>query len=194
MPRRKTPQPPKQAIVLKVALRDIEPEIWRRVQVPEHCTLDRLHRVFQMVFGWLDYHLFEFEIAGRRFEAPDEDAEFEDASKADLRSLKLKEGDRFQYVYDFGDNWIHDCTVERMVSIDDEWQLFPQLLDGQLAGPHEDCGGPYGYSDLREALSDPNHPQHKDMRDWVGPHYNPDRFDPWMANQNLILAAAWGKI
>ena len=47
---------------------------------------------------------------------------------------------------------------------------------------------------LKVALSDPKHPQHKDMRDWVGPHYDPDRFDPWMANQNLILAAAWGRI
>ena len=66
-----------------------------------------LHQVIQMVFGWLDYHLYLFEIGERRFEEPLEDAEHEDATAVTLRDLRLTGGTRFTYTYDFGDNWVH---------------------------------------------------------------------------------------
>lgn len=181
-------------LVINVVLRDVEPPIWRRIQVPESYSLDRLHRILQLVFGWLDYHLYEFEIGGRRFEAPHEEAEHADASGTDLRSLKLQAGDAFRYVYDFGDDWIHDCTIEDRVPVTGEWDLLPRLLDGAMAGPLEDSGGPFSVSEVRSALRDPGHPRHRELRDWAGSQYDPERFDPWLANQNLTLAAAWGAV
>jgi hypothetical protein len=148
-----------------------------------------------MLFGWLDYHLYEFRISGRRFEAPDDEAEQEDATTTDLRSLNLKAGDRFEYIYDFGDNWIHDVEVESLLPVSQaEWEHLPALLDGEYAGPHEDSGGPYNAEVVRQALLDPKHPEHTARREWAGRHYDPRRFDPWLANQNLALAAAWGAI
>jgi hypothetical protein len=148
-----------------------------------------------MLFGWLDYHLYEFRVGQRRFEAPGEEAEQEDSTGTELRSLRLKAGDCFEYIYDFGDHWIHDIKVEKRSPVSEiEWGLLPALLDGERAGPHEDSGGPYSNAEVRRAFLDPKHPEHSARRDWAGKHYDPRQFDPWLANQNLILVAAWGAI
>lgn len=39
---------------------------------------------------------------------------------------------------------------------------------GQGACPPEDCGGPWGYDSLKEALADPRHEEHADMLEWMG--------------------------
>lgn len=49
---------------LRIELREIEPRLWRRVDVPLSSTLLALHDVIQTVVGWTDSHLFEF--VGRR--------------------------------------------------------------------------------------------------------------------------------
>jgi hypothetical protein len=48
---------------LRISLKDIEPEIWRRIQVKD-CTLDRLHLHVQLAMGWDNYHLHQFKING----------------------------------------------------------------------------------------------------------------------------------
>ena len=73
--------------VLRITLRHIEPTIWREITVPDSYSLLQLHRCIQLVFGWLDYHLFEFEIGARRFEAPHPEAERERACKANRRGV-----------------------------------------------------------------------------------------------------------
>src|SRR5699024_3077983 len=65
------------ALRLRITLADIEPPIWRSVIFPRNATLHELHRAIQMLFDWYDYHLYQFEIDGRRFEVPDEEAEGE---------------------------------------------------------------------------------------------------------------------
>lgn len=186
---------PRAHLVFRVALQEIDPPIWRRVSVPDHYTLHQLHRILQLLFGWLDYHLYEFRIAERRFEAPDEEAEHEDSTALDLRSLKLEVGARFEYIYDFGDDWVHEFILEEVFPVDGEdMDVFPRLLGGERAGPHEDSGGPGRYQEMVEALRNRRHPEHREFRAWLEPTYDPERFDPWLANQNLILAAAWGAI
>jgi hypothetical protein len=55
---------------LKVTLQDIQPVIWRRLQVWEDATLAQLHDVLQVVMNWQDYHLHEFTIGRRLFRFP----------------------------------------------------------------------------------------------------------------------------
>lgn len=190
-PRARKPAVPPHDLVLRISLREVVPEVWRRVRVPDSCSLHDLHVVLQFVFGWADSHLYDFRVADRRFEAPDAEAEGEDSTGLLLRDLKLQAGDRFEYVYDFGDDWIHDVVVEERVpgAADREGEL-PALLGGERAAPPEDCGGPGGFADLRAALADPASPEHAELLAWVDPLYDPDRFDPWLANQNLMLAMA----
>lgn len=196
-PARRGRKPKPRLVELRIALAEIDPPVWRLVRVPDTYTLDQLHRIVQLLFGWLDYHLYAFRVGERRFEAPDEEAEGEDSTAIRIGDLALGKGARFTYTYDFGDDWIHEMLVEDVYPFapldDDDERLLPLLVAGERAGPREDCGGPDGHQRLVDALRDPHHPEHKDYRRWAG-GYDPERFDVWMARNNLTLAAAWGAI
>ena len=53
---------------LKITLTEIEPPIWRRLQVPSTLKLCCLHSAFQVVMGWTDSHLYQFEKYGKYWE------------------------------------------------------------------------------------------------------------------------------
>lgn len=61
----------------------------------------------------------------------------------------------------------------------------PIYLGGANACPPEDVGGPYGYADFLEAISDPVHPEHQQMRDWVGQEFDPKAIDHDMIELRL---------
>lgn len=61
----------------------------------------------------------------------------------------------------------------------------PLCLAGANACPPEDVGGPPGYIDFLEAISDPNHPDHEDMLDWCGGDFDPTAFDTERVNKLL---------
>ncbi len=48
---------------LHIRLAGIEPPIWRRIVVPGHISLYRLHRMLQVVMGWENAHLHQFIMA-----------------------------------------------------------------------------------------------------------------------------------
>ena len=51
------PVPPGQPVVCcSVALREVEPLVWRRLLVPGGVRLDKLHRIFQTALGWHEDH------------------------------------------------------------------------------------------------------------------------------------------
>jgi len=98
---------------LEIVLEQVQPSVRRRVQVPGEVSLAVLHEVVQSVMGWSNSHLHEFDIAGRRFGMPDPDGgdrDLTDEAKGKLFRL-VKQGDRFGYIYDFGDNWAHRIIV-----------------------------------------------------------------------------------
>ncbi len=202
-PKRKTTKKPgvrrlpvARQLVLRVVLAHSRPAIWRSIVIPEAFTLEQLHRVVQLAFSWLDYHLYEFRIAGRRFQRPEAEAEGENTAEVTLASLQVTKGTRFTYLYDFGDDWEHEITVEEIAPLPDangfEW--FPRILGGERAGPPEDVGGMPGYMDFLEALKDPAHPEHAERREWAPPSFDPARFDLAAADHALTLASAWGAI
>jgi len=71
-PRR--PPPVGGIYLLKITLLGIDPPIWRQLAVPSTLTLDGLHRVLQRAMGWMESHLHEFVIGGRRYGIPDPEA------------------------------------------------------------------------------------------------------------------------
>ncbi len=50
------------AYLLYAWIRDIHPLLWRRFLVRADSTLADLHWVFQIAFGWTDFHLHRFRI------------------------------------------------------------------------------------------------------------------------------------
>ncbi len=144
---------PDDVLQLKIAVRGVsKPPVWRRVQVRADTTFAGLHEVIQAAFGWTDTHLHSFEYEGVRIGAPDPDWEdgTEDENDIALAEVLLGPKDRVRYTYDFGDDWEHDIIVEKVIepSADDRR---PVLMAGKGACPPEDCGGPWGYSELKDA-------------------------------------------
>jgi len=175
-------------LVLRVAVEEIEPEIWRTILVPDDYTLAYLHVVLQTVMDWLDYHLHEFEIDGRTYGRPDYD---EDAPESllDERTVTLKEvltgrTKSFLYSYDFGDEWHVKLTVEDTVSREPQ-EYYPHCVEGARAAPPDDVGGVGGYEDFLEAIADPAHENHDELLDWIGGEFDPEEFDPEYINIEL---------
>ena len=187
-------------LTLRISLRYIEPPIWREITVPDSYSLLQLHRCIQLVFDWLDYHLFEFQVGSRCFEAPDPEAGGEDAGGMTLAGLGLTAGSSLLYVYDMGDAWEHDIQVQAIQPINsaDDPDLLAYVTDGARAAPPEDVGGPPGYERLLLAFqrSSPDHDadDDADLMGWVGPGFDPELFDRRAQNHALVLATAWGVI
>lgn len=174
---------------LKMVLEGIRPQVWRRVQVPADIGLDDLHRVFQVAMGWTDSHLHSFAIAGAEYAMPFEEADTDELNMEDERTVRLSElvtepKDRFEYAYDFGDNWQHAILLEKIHPAFPNTH-YPVCLDGKRACPPEDCGGVWGYADLLKVLANPKHPEYTEMKQWVGRKFDPEAFDLEAVNKEL---------
>ena len=178
---------------LEVALLDVEPRVWRVVAVPATMTLADFHRVLQVTMGWTDSHLHEFVTeSGQRYEAVDPDVDPDgpeddvgDASEVVLGDVLRARGASLKYEYDFGDGWEHRIKVLRTRAAT-MGERYPRCIAGERACPPEDCGGPWGYAELLEALADPGHERHDELREWVGPYFDPEAFDIDEVNRLLL--------
>jgi hypothetical protein len=171
-----------------VELDGSEPAIWRRFQVTDTMTLGELHRTIQIVMGWTDSHLHGFIIDGRDYSRPDHDLDAVDCQWKNEDQTRLgdilRKKQRFQYVYDYGDDWVHTLRVEK-VGKPVPGTRYPVCLEGEGACPLEDCGGIWGYRDLLSALQDPGHPRHQDVMDWTDGDLDPEAFDLDECNEML---------
>jgi len=169
----------KLVLQIKISLKGIKPQIWRRVLVPTDFSLHQLHLVIQAAMGWENYHLYNFEINGQEFGLPDEEDLFEmiDSRNVKLDSLFLKGiVSNISYIYDFGDNWEHNIKIEKVIP-EDPNEFYPKCIAGKRACPPEDCGGVYGYYNLLEILSDPSNEEYEETKEWVGEDFDPEKFD-----------------
>lgn len=173
---------------LHIRLRDIDPESWRRIQVWEDTKLRQLHRIFQMLFNWEDYHLHEFEVGPCVYGVPDIDAggQVLDEEGVPLNRIASQAGDTFVYAYDFGDGWQHDVLLEAVLLPEPE-VIYPRCLEGARNGPPEDVGGPFGYLDYLAALSNRKHKEHKNLLAWRGP-FDAEEFPITRINASLRRA------
>ena len=162
---------------LKITLREVSgPPVWRRVLVPADLTLGDLHEVIQQAMGWDDYHMHLFSKGGQDYGSPDPELRHASDKNVLLSQLLTRPGGRLRYTYDFGDDWEHDILLEETRTAVPE-ETYPSCVAGQGACPPEDCGGAWGYADLKEILADPAHEEHQDMLEWLGLDAGKD-FDP----------------
>lgn len=189
-------------VTLYVELEGIAPPIWRRIIVDDDITLRTLHHVIQAAFGWTDSHLHEFNVEGRVYAMLDnenvldtiEDREIPgDDRKSKLQKL-VYPGQRFDYQYDFGDNWQHSIKVEKIDLVAEKMGA-AQIIDGARAAPPEDVGGASGYEDFLTEIQDPSSEQGRDYLQWVDGAFDPELFDRRAASNALLRMAwnGWGK-
>lgn len=94
---------------------DCEPSPGRIFIVgPQHSFGDLPEAIDAAFARWDLAHLHGFELAdGRRIGILDPDYPNEWLDESALKVTKeVKPGDAFEYVFDFGDDWRHRCTVE----------------------------------------------------------------------------------
>lgn len=188
-PRAKRPSVTRpRALQLLVELEHARPGIWRRLIVPDRLTLADLHRVMQLSMGWFDCHLHVFKLDDRAFGPAGLDEGLgrptEDEASTTLASLGLRQGSALRYDYDFGDGWRLALLVEELgppPEVEGPW-----CEDGSRAGPLEDCGGPPGLDDLLDALANPKHARHKELRGWVPAGYDPAAFSVAALNSAFV--------
>ena len=165
---------------MKAVLVGTAPPLWRRLLVSSKMNLGTFHAVLQVAFGWQGGHLYEFE-AGDEVLCEDQVA---------IGRVLRRVGASLQYTYDFGDNWRHKVTLERVIP--DPAVVFPDAscLTGRRGGPPDDCGGPWGYAELLSILKDKNHEEYAERWEWVGQEFDPERFDLVAINETLKTVKA----
>ncbi|MFZ4401096.1 MAG: plasmid pRiA4b ORF-3 family protein [Bacteroidales bacterium] len=156
----------------RIQLENIKkPPVWRRVTVPSTFNFEQFHQVIQSAFGWFDYHLYLFSPEGYgSYPMITNDEESDDdqsimSDKIKLSKIFKNEGDKYVYIYDFGDDWKHKIVLEKILA---EKTKTADCLDGKGACPPEDCGGPWGYENLLLILADKKHEEYAEMAEWVG--------------------------
>ena len=186
---------------LLVELLDIKPAIWRRIHVDGRVRLNALHHILQAALGWSDAHLHEFEIRDTHYGIPD--LEYPDMEMLDEKKFRLNQllsvGDTCVYRYDFGDDWQHRITVESIEAIDDlnAGAGSTGIENGAGACPPEDAGGAGGYQEMLDAQENaPYGDEAKELREWAGLDFDPERFDRAVANAAIarLLWNGWVKI
>ena len=172
---------------LKIALDGITPKIWRRFLIKDNISFHDLHNIIQLIMGCGNYHLYSFYINKEEIGIPDPEfrSELTNAKKIKLKDkLSLKQ--KFGYVYDFGDNWEHILTVEKILDNKDV-ALFPTCLEGERAGPPEDCGSYPGYYELMRIKKNKKHPEYKErIAGWLGENFDFEHFDIEEINKELL--------
>ena len=141
----------------KVKLRGAtKPPVWRRVLVPADFTFSGLHAVIQEAFGWWNEHLYCFGNTPYRRQLTIAEPNEDDWDEPDYNAREFTVGEFFGegtgaqnlcYVYDFGDDWIHDITLEQVI---DRESSHASCTAGKGACPEEDCGGVWGYEEMKE--------------------------------------------
>ncbi|MFZ1730822.1 MAG: DUF1186 domain-containing protein [Bacteroidota bacterium] len=184
-----------QILQFRIMLKDIDPPIWRRIQVPARYSLWDLHVAVQDAMGWLDYHLHAFRFPGEEWLGKEigipldnqvDEPGFETMAGWEFAADELfrAPGDSAEYEYDFGDDWRHEILLEEILEAEEGVQ-YPRCIDGARACPPEDCGGPYGYAEMLETLKHPEEDEEEagDLIEWLQsditryPPFSSERFE-----------------
>lgn len=169
---------------IKIALKGIKPQVWRKILTEDSISFDKLHEIIQRVMGWENYHLYVFETGGMEIGVPDKGDEREIVDSRKISISRLPEKTKILYTYDFGDNWEHIITIEKIIEKERRGK-YPLCISGERVCPPEDCGGVWGYQEFLQAIRNPKHKEHKEMLEWIGGSFDSEKFDIDETNKGL---------
>ena len=150
-------------------------------------TLARLHLVIQVLMGWYDYHLYQFRIDNAVHGPPredDADYGYRESVRISLATVFRKQPRMISYEYDFGDGWEIEINWEKTYPSDTQLSK-AVCVAGARHGPMEDSGGPHGYQQMLRILKNPHHNEYKATKQWIGYHFNAERFQVESTNELL---------
>lgn len=132
----------------KITLKNSKPSIWRRIILPANYTFQEFAETIMLAMGWTGLHLSNFKmkegtIINVNFPIDDGgliDDFDENVNATEIELINyLDEGEKFIFVYDFGDNWEHAVLLEKIIYDFDK--DYPVVLKFKENCPPEDCGG-----------------------------------------------------
>jgi len=200
------------AYQFKVLIQDSRPPIWRRIVVPQNFTFHDFHLTIQAAFDWENYHLHSFrkKLAKTITSIPlaliyDESNYIVDLSIPDNKeigkinsrtesiSTYFQNRDSIDYTYDFGDDWRHKITLEKII---ENYDLdYPQCVKAFRHAPCEDSGGIWGWESKLEILEkyDSKNEDHRELYEWLSEMIpdiddldDPKKFNPELVDLDSI--------
>lgn len=167
---------------IKIQVKRIRPSIYRTIIVPENITFLKLHDYIQQLFELSDYHLWQFE-KGNRFDSTlvsfDVDADMMgfhnhilNPEKTKINLLLLQQKDKLEYWYDFGDDWLMNVELQKIIpqnALPQKVNKIPFILRAKGPMLLEDIGGTYMFGDnivLYEILKNNEKLSSKDEHEW----------------------------
>ena len=128
--------------LIRMGFDEIEEEISRTIEIEDKQTLYDLHINIQDLFDWDNDHMFSFYLGEKLF---DRDNEYsanpfgehmvssygkpsKSAAETELRDLDLPMDFSFWYLFDYGNELVHEVTVEKIREMKPEESGFPKLI------------------------------------------------------------------
>lgn len=105
-------------------------KVYAIIKINSKITLDEFHEIIQEVIDFDNDHLYCFYMDGRDNElktyvSPNDDG-YNYADYIKIEELELYEGQKFEYLFDYGDRWRFPITVEKIER--DEAEIEKPLL------------------------------------------------------------------
>lgn len=128
--------------LIRMGFDEIEEEISRTIEIEDKQTLYDLHLNIQDLFDWDNDHMFSFYLGEELFDRDNEYSanplgehmassygkQSKPAAKTELRDLDLSVDFSFWYLFDYGDELVHEVTVEKIREMKPEESGFPKLI------------------------------------------------------------------
>lgn len=113
----------KQSVVLTVSLKK---GCYRHIRISVNETLEELADTILWAFDFCNDHAHAFFMDNRAWSGAncyymaemDEEEEYRHTCDVKLHELALQTGDRFLFVFDFGEEWRFQCKVLRLIDED----------------------------------------------------------------------------
>ena len=118
----------------KVSLKEM-PGIWRIIEIKGNQMLSSLHKAIFNAFDRFDEHLYSFFMSNKPFDKeseynlpdPDDYRWETDATRIRISTLHLKSGQKFLYLFDYGDSWWHQVEVIK-ISEEVPEGIYPRVI------------------------------------------------------------------
>lgn len=138
------PRPPTALLSLTVRLA-WEKKVWRRIEILDNQTFEDLHEAIQKAFGWGNDHLYAFYLSGKRWDRLTEisgapffagwdEVERPTAREVLLGDAAFAKGQRFLYLFDFGDELEHELQLTAVLPVPADG-TFPRIVETRGDAP-----------------------------------------------------------
>ncbi len=141
------------AILIRMGYHEVEEEVLRTFEVEGNHTLYDLHMDIQYAFNWDNDHMFSFYFGGKLFDRENEysgnplgdhvvsgmSTPSKSAATTQIRDLGLTENSTFLYLFDYGDELVHEIIVEKIRDKNDGDKKLPTIIS-ELGTPPPQYG------------------------------------------------------